>query len=79
MTKLMLQMFLRIPFDRFSAYFFSVDFRASGVSEDCAEGCSADVLGHLDQVTESVLGQPVWARAGNGAHDVLAVPENENK
>ena len=45
------------------------------MSEDSAERGSADVLGHLDQVAESVLGQPVRPSAGHGAHDVLAVPK----
>ncbi len=42
--------------------------------ENGAEGRAADVLGHLDHVTEGGVGRPARAVAGNSAHDILTVP-----
>ena len=60
--------------DRVSADLLPVDLSASRVPQDGSEGGAADVLGHLDDVAERVLGQPVGGGASDGAHDVLPVP-----
>ncbi len=45
--------------------------------ENGAEGRAADVLRHLNHVTEGGVGRPARAVAGNSAHDILTVPRKQ--